>query len=412
MIDFLNDIGDGLVLILLIINGALLLYFVAATIHSLLAVIGMRLYRPVAFNFLKKSLLNNIAIIIPAYKEDGIIVNSLLQNLKVDYPRSHFKLFLAADSFIPDTLESLKNLDQNLEVVEVKFEVSTKSKSIHYVLNKIEENQYPITVILDADNVVEKDFLNKINQAYNEGKRAIQANRIYKNLNTNIAIIDAISEATNHNIYRKGQNGLGLSSCLVGSGMAFDTSLFKKVIDLSLNSIGEDRVIQNEILLQGEKIFFLDNCFVADEKVSKYKSFKNQRQRWLTSQLEHLRQYFFKSVYLSLKGDPSILIMAIVNNLFTPRILVLGSGLFFTIINLSMNVPSTMRNLWLISFLTYCALTLLAIPRSFYKRNLLLKVLRYSPMILLTMFSLMLRKNKNKGVFVRTEHTNTGPFSF
>lgn len=280
------------------------------------------------------------------------------------------------------------------------------------MLNKIEENQYPITVILDADNVVEKDFLNKINQAYNEGKRAIQANRIYKNLNTNIAIIDAISEATNHNIYRKGQNGLGLSSCLVGSGMAFDTSLFKKVIDLSLNSIGEDRVIQNEILLQGEKIFFLDNCFVADEKVSKYKSFKNQRQRWLTSQLEHLRQYFFKSVYLSLKGDPSILIMAIVNNLFTPRILVLGSGLFFTIINLSMNVPSTMRNLWLISFLTYCALTLLAIPRSFYKRNLLLKVLRYSPMILLTMFSLMLRKNKNKGVFVRTEHTNTGPFSF
>jgi hypothetical protein len=50
---------------------------------------------------------------------------------------------------------------------------------------------------------------------------AVQGHRTAKNTNNSWAILDAISEEINNNIFRKGHRVLGLSSAIIGSGMAF-----------------------------------------------------------------------------------------------------------------------------------------------------------------------------------------------
>jgi cellulose synthase/poly-beta-1,6-N-acetylglucosamine synthase-like glycosyltransferase len=40
-----------------------------------------------------------IAILVPAYKEDGIIVSTALSHLQLDYPRDLFDVYILADSF-------------------------------------------------------------------------------------------------------------------------------------------------------------------------------------------------------------------------------------------------------------------------------------------------------------------------
>ena len=74
------------------------------------------------------------AILVPGYKEDAVILSTVSNNLKVDYPAASFDLFVIADSFQPETLEALNKLDCN--TIEVSFEKSTKVKALKKAFRK------------------------------------------------------------------------------------------------------------------------------------------------------------------------------------------------------------------------------------------------------------------------------------
>ena len=86
-----------------------------------------------------------------------------------------------------------------IKVIEVSFENSTKSKALNEAMRRLEKN-YDYAIILDADNLMEPEFLKKMNNAFNSGYQAVQGHRKAKNLNTNYAILDAASEEINNNI--------------------------------------------------------------------------------------------------------------------------------------------------------------------------------------------------------------------
>jgi cellulose synthase/poly-beta-1,6-N-acetylglucosamine synthase-like glycosyltransferase len=98
-----------------------------------------------------------IAVLIPSYKEDNIIVNTAMQAASHDYPADHFQVFVIADQLKQETILRLKRIPVN--VVEVSFKTSTKSKSLQACINSIPQSQFDIAVILDADNIMAKGCL-------------------------------------------------------------------------------------------------------------------------------------------------------------------------------------------------------------------------------------------------------------
>ena len=56
------------------------------------------------------------------------------------------------------------------------------------------------------------NFLKKINAAFAHGYVAVQGHRTAKNMNTSWAILDAVSEEINNNIFRKGHTAHHLVS--------------------------------------------------------------------------------------------------------------------------------------------------------------------------------------------------------
>lgn len=60
----------------------------------------------------------------------------------------------------------------------------------------------------------------------NPDVEAVQTHRIAKNMNNDMALLDAVSEEINNTIFRLGHAKLGLSAALIGSGMAFRYDLF------------------------------------------------------------------------------------------------------------------------------------------------------------------------------------------
>lgn len=222
------------------------------------------------------------AVLFPAYKEDRIIETVVRSFHEQDYPRELYDVVVISDHMKEATDERLARLPVIL--LKAGYEESSKAKALNFAMEQLDPDRYDIVVILDADNVTDPDFLTEINKAFESGIQAVQAHRTAKNRNTEVAILDGISEEVNNTIFRRGHVRLGISSALIGSGMAFDYSWFRKNVG-QLHTAGEDKEL--EVLLLKQRIFieFLDHVPVYDEKTQGEKGFYNQRRRWLASQI-------------------------------------------------------------------------------------------------------------------------------
>ena len=81
---------------------------------------------------------------------------------------------------------------------------------------------------MNADNVVDTNFLEVVNNTYASGSNAIQTHRIYQERPSNVSILNAITDEINNSILRAGHVNLGLSASLNGSGTAIDFTWFKE----------------------------------------------------------------------------------------------------------------------------------------------------------------------------------------
>ena len=208
---------------------------------------------------------HRMAVLIPAYREDRVIDQSVEAILAQQYPRERYEAVVIADHCAPATLERLGQLP--IRLLEVEFENSSKAKALNYAVAQLAAagETFDMAVILDADNTVAPDFLSRLNDGYHSGAQAIQAHRRAKNLHTDTALLDAVSEEINNSIFRKGHVALGVSSALIGSGMAFDYNWFCNNIT-QVSSAGEDKELEVLLLKQGIFIEYLDDVEVLDEK--------------------------------------------------------------------------------------------------------------------------------------------------
>lgn len=229
---------------------------------------------------------NRFLVLFPAYNEDTIILNSVERFMKQDYPSELYDLVVISDHMRDDT--DSKIIELGGEILKANYENSSKAKALKFAMENKKHIDYDIVVILDADNIVEPSFLNQINNAYYAGSKAIQAHRVAKNRDTEMAILDAVSEEINNSIFRRGHVRIGMSSALIGSGMAFDFKWFKENVN-HLKTAGEDKELEVLLLKQGIYIDFLNWVFVYDEKTRSQSTFAKQRRRWVAAQFSILK---------------------------------------------------------------------------------------------------------------------------
>ncbi|MTI19679.1 glycosyltransferase [Fulvivirga sp. RKSG066] len=362
-----------------------------------------RLYRSPATSSIVQSQ-STFAVFIPAYKEDGIIVEVAQEALKQSYPQDKYEVVVIADSLQPETLVSLRNLP--ITVVEVSFEKSTKVKALNKALDLL-KGKYDHAVILDADNVMEFNFLEILNNLHNQGYRAIQGRRAAKNKNNSLSLLDGLSEEINNHMLGKGSSALGLSAALKGSGMSFDYDQLR--IELAkMESVGGfDRELELRLVNQNTRVKYAHNVVVFDEKVEKSEVFENQRKRWISSQFFYLKRYLFPGVIGFFKGKFAYCNSTVLRNIQLPRLINLGLLTVLTIISIlgSLIVP-TLYEIWIaIALITYLS-TALAIPNEYYGKPLLQAVFSL-PKIFLKMFALLFKLKGANKKFIHTPHTSS-----
>jgi len=390
-----------------IIELVLLIYLGSSAIYIFIFALAGKLFPAKKQHTFNEKKLRKFAVLIPGYKEDNVICDVAQQALNQDYPKDKFDVVIIADSFQPETIEKLKLLP--IILVEVKFDVSTKSKALNQAMATIGDN-YDVALVLDADNVMAPNFISKINSSFDNGFEVVQGHRVAKNTNTPLAILDAISEELNNHIFRKGHRALGFSSALIGSGMAFNYGMFKTRM-LEIKAVGGfDKELELTLLRDGKKIEYLNDALVYDEKVQKVEVFENQRKRWLSAQFVYFGRFFFPGIkHLLLKGNIDFF-DKVSQMISPPRVLLIGITAiiaFFSIV-ISLIFPHntifTVHYIyWLSVFLIVTMAFIVSIPGEFYNKQTLNALLTL-PKAFWSMFaSLFKLKGANKK-FIHTQH--------
>ena len=306
-------------------------------------------------------------VLFPAYSEDRVIVGSVKKFLLQNYPQDKYHVAVISDHQQESTERLLSGLPVTL--LRPVFDKSSKAKALQYAISEV-SGQYDYVVVLDADNIVETDFLHRLNILLKEGYKAVQCHRCAKNSDSSVSVLDGVSEEINNTLFRKAHNLIGLSSALIGSGMCFDYSWFSSHVT-KLTTAGEDRELEVFLLREGIYIKYADDILVFDEKVSSADNFQRQRQRWMSAQV---------NCFLSmLRHLPEAVIRLNINymdktiqQMLIPRSMLL-LGLLFMSFLISIIAPCWSLKWWSLLLLT-CLSLFLAIPVRLRTKSVFSKV--------------------------------------
>ena len=339
-----------------------------------------------------------MCVLMPAYHADAVILET------APLAQGHAYAGVAdvqviADGLRPATVQALRQ--QQIGVVEVFFEKSTKGKALLAALNALPTDAYDVAVILDVDNVMAEGFLGQIDTAFAAGCRAVQGHRTAKNLDSPFAVLDACNEEINNHIFRLGHVNLGMSSALIGSGMAIEYGYLRQLLSDIGDTPGEDKELDIRMLRDRCKIAYLPDALVYDEKIPNSQVFATQRTRWLATQQDFLRKYFGEGVRQLLAGNLDFA-DKILQSLVLPRILLMG--VLGALLVLSWLVPVGPRpGAWLLLLGLAAAALLLALPARLYTRQVGRAVL-HLPVALAAMVRALLQMRRAKTSFMHTPH--------
>lgn len=344
----------------------------------------------------------NFLVVVPAYKEDKVIIDSTRKNLMVRYPQVAFDILVIAQKMKMNTIQELRAM--GVKVLEYNADQSTKVKALKKLIENGIPNAYDAIVLLDADNIMKSNFLIEASRDLRVGKRVIQGLRTASTMQTDFEVLDGFSERANHNLLCEAANSLGFSARLSGSGMVIVKKLFEDVI-MDQNAIGGfDKEMEMEMAIHGEHIYYNEEMIVVDQKISSSEAFSQQRARWIQAQFKYLGIYGLKAIM-----NPRIIsfdfLFKLAQLALAPRAVI--APMLFLLANLSMILSyhflaGIMLFLVFINLATYW----IVIPKTWIKENYLM-IIQAIPRLMKSVLASFKFMKKASKVYLHTAHSKS-----
>ena len=227
--------------------------------------------------------LNRFIVLIPAYKSDKTIVQTVASILSQDYPQRMFDVVVISDH--QKEMTNMRLAQYTITLLTPNFEKSSKTKSLQYaVLNLPAFKIYDVAVVLNSSSIVEPEFLDKLNNAYEAaGTKAIVTHLMPRNRDTSSARLSTVFEEINNSIFRRGHITIGLSSALRNNGVAYEFEWFRKNL-MKVRASNEDKELEAMLIHQQIYVDYFDDIHVYTERKREVADFNKQRRHWVLEQ--------------------------------------------------------------------------------------------------------------------------------
>lgn len=277
----------GLILSIIVIHRAF--YFV----------IGMFFTRK--FKPAKKK--HKYAIVIAARNEESVIGNLLDSIKKQDYPKDLITTFVVADNCTDKTAQVVR--DKGAICYErFNDKEKTKGYALEYLFDQIEKDYGRMSFegyfVFDADNLLEKNFISKMNDAFDSGLKIITSYRNTKNFDENwLASTYALHWLRSIRANHRARSVLHLATNIQGTGFLMASEIVKD--GWHYTSLTEDRALTADAVAQGYEISYQDEAMFFDEQPISLKVALRQRLRWSKGHLQAFAEtgpYLFLNIFL------------------------------------------------------------------------------------------------------------------
>ena len=230
--------------------------------------------------------------IIPAHNEEDVVVN-LIESLKhQNYPKELLDIYVIADNCTDRTAELAKEAGA---IVYERFDPEKKTKGYAmqwFLAQKIEENaNYDAFCVFDADNIVDKEFINNMNKKLCQGEEVVQGYRDIKNPTDNwITAGYAIFYWTMNRFYHLARYNLGLSPLINGTGFMVKFDVIKPE-GWNTKTLTEDIEFSLKNIIKGKKLGWAVDAKVYDEQPLGFVQSWKQRTRWTVGHIQCIKEY-------------------------------------------------------------------------------------------------------------------------
>ena len=177
---------------------------------------------------------------------------------------------------------------QYVKTLNIHFN-ENEPKGKPYVLQKYftcnqEWKEYDYIIVLDADNVIDKNFLKEINsQILKYGKDSITVVQGYLGIKNILSSFMSSGYSASYFVANRtiqyAKHKLGLNSTIGGTGFALNTDYIKK-FGWNPKTYTEDFELQVELALSNKKTLWNHFAIVYDEKPNTILASHKQRLRW------------------------------------------------------------------------------------------------------------------------------------
>lgn len=226
---------------------------------------------------------NRFIVLIPSFKSGKSLEMTVKSVLGQTYSQRQFDVTVIADK--EDEMTMFHLAQQPITLLTPIFEKSSRTKSLQLAINNLPQFKiYDAVIILEAGDVVESEFLEQVNDAFEAaGTKAIQTHKLSYNRDTTSARLSAVFEEINNSIFRRGHISVGLPAALASSGMAFEFNWFKSYIQAAKANWSDKEL---EVMLTRQHIYvdYFDNISVYNEKVREAEDFNRQHRSWIWTQ--------------------------------------------------------------------------------------------------------------------------------
>lgn len=228
------------------------------------------------------------AIVIAARNEEAVIGNLLDSINKQDYPKKLITTFVVCDNCTDNTFKVAK---KHGAICYVRFDDKHKTKgyALQYLFECIEKDykrdSFEGFFVFDADNLLEPDYITRMNEAFDAGEKIITSYRNTKNFDENwISSTYAIHWLRSIRTAHRARSILRLATNIQGTGFLFASELVKN--GWKYTSLTEDRAFTADAVKEGYRISYNDKAMFYDEQPVNLKIALRQRLRWSKGHLQ------------------------------------------------------------------------------------------------------------------------------
>ncbi len=290
--------------ILNIVNLIIGLLFVLCYAYQILYIIVGCVRKPKKYPDTEKRC--RYAFMISARNEEDVIGQLCDSILNQNYPSELFDIYIVADNCIDKTADVAR------EHGAVVFERNNnkeigKGYALDFLFKNVIKEKgdayYDGYFIVDADNLLDKNYILEMNKAVNAGGRIVVCYRNSKNYSDNW--LSAGSGLWFHRASRHLNNPrtiLGVSCEVNGTGFFVHRDIINRQGGWIHHLLIEDIEFTVDNVLHGEKVIYCHEAMVYDEQPSKFSQSWWQRVRWTKGYLQVLKNYGLKLIAAFFKG--------------------------------------------------------------------------------------------------------------